>query len=134
MCIERARIHRCNHTFKYTKIMLVEPISLTKCTIVLQDNCRYVANADQTDTDSDDVGEVCDNCPYAPNPDQRDSDGDGTGDSCDNDDDNDGISKRNCKLSRVDVSQKDQCYQAPNRTSGKNHFYKMNGDVGMAGW
>ena len=22
----------------------------------------------------------------------------------------------------------------PRGTSGKNHFYKMNGDVGMAGW
>ena len=24
--------------------------------------------------------------------------------------------------------------QKINGTSGKNHFYKMNGDVGMAGW
>ena len=23
---------------------------------------------------------------------------------------------------------------SPMYTSGKNHFYKMNGDVGMAGW
>ena len=52
-----------------------------------------MANPDQTDTDSDNVGDLCDNCLYAPNPDQRDSDGDGTGDICDPDDDNDGISK-----------------------------------------
>ena len=73
-----------------------------------------MANADQNDRDFDNVGEVCDNCQQTPNPGQRDSDGDGTGDSCDPDDDNDGISKRNCKLNRVDVSLKDLCFQAPN--------------------
>ena len=74
-----------------------------------------MANPDQTDTDFDNVGNLCDNCPYAQNPDQRDSDGDGSGNSCDADDDNDGISKRNCKLSRVDASFKAQCFQALNK-------------------
>ena len=58
---------------------------------IIQDNCRYVANEDQVDTDSDGFGDVCDNCPQEPNPDQRDSDGDGSGDDCDSDDDNDNI-------------------------------------------
>ena len=61
------------------------------CVIFLQDNCRYEANADQSDTDLDSVGDVCDNCPLTPNTDQQDYDNDGTGDFCDLDGDNDGI-------------------------------------------
>ena len=47
------------------------------------DNCPYVYNPDQVDTDEDEVGDACDNCPYNPNPEQTDSDGDGKGDVCD---------------------------------------------------
>jgi hypothetical protein len=47
------------------------------------DNCPYISNPDQTDTDGDDVGDVCDNCPYLANAVQVDSDGDGMGDACD---------------------------------------------------
>ncbi|PKP55754.1 MAG: hypothetical protein CVT89_07660, partial [Candidatus Altiarchaeales archaeon HGW-Altiarchaeales-2] len=36
----------------------------------------------QTDIDSDGIGNVCDNCPYTYNPDQNDTDGDGYGDAC----------------------------------------------------
>lgn len=46
------------------------------------DNCPFVANESQLDSDYDDVGNACDNCPYAYNPDQLDSDGDGVGDAC----------------------------------------------------
>ncbi len=47
------------------------------------DNCPSVANADQTDTDSDGLGDACDNCPDIANVDQTDSDQDGIGDLCD---------------------------------------------------
>lgn len=34
------------------------------------DNCPYVYNVDQRDTDQDGVGDHCDNCPLEHNPDQ----------------------------------------------------------------
>ena len=35
-----------------------------------RDNCPYVYNVDQKDTDMDGVGDQCDNCPLEHNPDQ----------------------------------------------------------------
>ena len=49
-----------------------------------QDNC-------DSDDDNDGVSDVNDNCPFVANANQADNDLDGIGDACDDDDDNDGI-------------------------------------------
>ncbi len=48
------------------------------------DNCLYTPNPDQSDADSDSVGDLCDNCPFENNTTQTDTDSDTVGDACDN--------------------------------------------------
>lgn len=43
------------------------------------------------DSDGDGVPDIFDNCPFVSNPDQSDTDGDGSGDACDGDSDGDGL-------------------------------------------
>jgi photosystem II stability/assembly factor-like uncharacterized protein len=70
----------------------------------VDDNCPKVANANQTDTDGDGLGDACDddddndgvpdvndNCPLIANANQADDDNDGIGNICDDDADNDGV-------------------------------------------
>lgn len=77
------------------------------------DNCPLTTNADQQDSDTDNIGDACDadrdgddtdnevdNCPDVSNFGQEDTDGDLDGDACDIDDDDDTIldTADNCPL------------------------------------
>ncbi|UCH86986.1 MAG: penicillin acylase family protein [Dehalococcoidia bacterium] len=66
------------------------------------DNCQFIPNAGQDNSDTDSHGDACDNCPTTDNEDQANTDedledagasvvGDSSGDACDTDDDNDGF-------------------------------------------
>jgi len=86
----------------------------------VQDNCPFVSNRNQEDSDrgeNDKFGNACDNCPTVHNPNQADSDGDGLGDACDDDADNDGIpnERDNCPF----VANADQSDQDGDRIGDK---------------
>src|SRR5262249_41030223 len=119
------------------------------------DNCQFVFNTNQLDTDGDNVGDVCDNCKNTPNSAQTDTDGDTVGDACDNcslisnvdqanndkdplgdvcdpDDDNDGVNDVicvagvMCDLSTCDPATSNQCVPLDNCHFNKNADQKNN--------
>lgn len=71
------------------------------------DNCPFVSNEDQLNSDDDDdndgVLDDQDNCPTTPNSNQADLNLDGVGDACANDQDGDGI-----------LNGQDNCNEVPN--------------------
>lgn len=60
------------------------------------DNCIFVENTDQTDSNNNGVGDACELCPCINNPNQHDTDLDGVIDVCDTDLDGDGIENPMC--------------------------------------
>ena len=58
-------------------------VPLYPCTDDDDDNCQFVYNLDQRDSDQDEIGDVCDNCPSTKNTNQNDKDRDGVGNACD---------------------------------------------------
>lgn len=60
---------------------------------VIQSNC--ICSGTFQDADGDGVGDINDNCPNTVNPDQTDTDSDGVGDACDTDIDGDGCTNIN---------------------------------------
>ena len=63
------------------------------------------------DMDKDGIQNNVDNCPYVVNPDQLDTDGDKKGDVCDPDDDNDGVPDSTDSCPKVSNAGKPHSFQ-----------------------
>uniref|UniRef100_A0A8C5UZN7 Thrombospondin-2 n=1 Tax=Microcebus murinus TaxID=30608 RepID=A0A8C5UZN7_MICMU len=81
-----------------------------------KDNCQLLFNPRQSDYDKDEVGDRCDNCPYVHNPAQIDTNGDGEGDACSVDIDGD---DRTRTATRGDHC--DNCPLVPTRPNGRDN-------------
>jgi len=66
------------------KIKIDDKTYISKAVSEGGDNCPLLSNGDQTNNDTDDLGDACDNCDDVANPDQQNSDNDDLGDGCDN--------------------------------------------------
>jgi alpha-tubulin suppressor-like RCC1 family protein len=86
--------------------ILVDDISMgaiaayTFSSVIADHTISAVFSLLETDTDHDFIPDADDNCPFVVNPDQVDTDSDGEGDVCDTDDDNDSVADLvdNCPL------------------------------------
>lgn len=72
-------------------LVIARPTATPDKLVVREYNFSCMATADWTDADDDGIPDILDNCPFIENPDQLDTDGDGLGDACDPDRDGDGI-------------------------------------------
>ncbi len=112
------------------------------------DNCPDVYNPDQSDVDSDGLGDACDpdadddgllnendNCPLHANSGQEDTDQDGYGDVCDNcsdvynpdqyDENDDGVGDA------CDGELHMQCYDVPDGVVGEPYYYEFHAVGGL---
>ena len=88
-------------TFEIKNVTTSETLVTVDLTETLQNYCNDNNYQDQEcqalDLDNDGILDVDDNCPFVVNDDQLDTDGDGIGDACDPDVDGDGVPNENDK-------------------------------------
>ncbi len=77
-------------------------------------DCDGTPDQDELNTDNDTIQDSLDNCPFVYNPSQQDTDKDGRGDACDLDVDGDGVPQQIC-FSDI-CSPLDNCPAVPNAT------------------
>ena len=69
--------------------------------IFLAVNAGTITIKEDEDTDGDGIMSSVDNCPFVANPDQKDTNGNGIGDACDDDIDGDDILNTSAKNGRA---------------------------------
>ncbi len=72
-------------------MVIARPAATPGKLVVREYNFSCMSSTDWPDVDDDGIPDILDNCPFLANPDQLDTDGDSIGDACDADRDGDGI-------------------------------------------